>query len=428
MLWRFAFWTVAALFPLPLLISLVGLEPSAWAEHWAVLMGVVAYAWWLYAMLLSVRPQWLDRLVGLPSVYALHGLLGVAAIATAYIHKEYSNTGIKLAAQLGDWGFYLSLFLVCYSMFMMSGWLTDRSKIVASIKAGIDRVMSHSSAIWIHRLNFVVLAMIWVHTHLFPFLVEIKSFIITFNVMTFGTLAIYGWKKFIAPRAYTTGVVTVNDPLNDKTRLVVVTLDAHSKRSDRAHPQPGDYYFIQFNSPGISKEWHPFSLTDANPDTISFTIRQIGDFTDTTPEIPTGTPVRLEGPFGLFNTLVEQTTADTPLVLIGMGAGVAPMMSLADGHASARNTKLLWTIREDGDAYYADTLKAYQEAHPDQFTYHIQTGRFSQDQLAAQLSERDIAKGAFFLVGPNPAVLYTERLLRKIGIASSRIHHERMTF
>lgn len=426
--WRFAFWTLAAIFPLPLLLTLVGVDSAAWAAQWAVLVGVVAYAWWLLAILLSVRPQWLDRAVGLPSVYALHGLLGVAAIVMAYLHKDNSSTGIDLAKQLGDWGFMLSLFLVCYSMLIMSGWLTDRSPIIAKMKAAIDRVTSHSAAIWIHRLNLVVLAMIWGHVHLFPQMVSNTAFIVTFNAMTVATLVIYGWKKWIAPRRFQTGTVTANSALNSRTRQLVIALDAPATPKPNQAPQPGGYYFLQFDAPGVVKEWHPFSLTDAKTDTATFTIRQTGDFTNTVPQIAPGTSVLLEGPFGLFNTTIEAAAPDQPLILIGMGAGVAPLLSLADRHGGQRATKVLWSVRTEEDAYYADILAAFQRAHGDRFAYHIQTGRFTQAQLADLLTEDERTNGIMILVGPNPAVMYTQRCLRALGVAPRRVHHERMTF
>lgn len=427
-LWRFLFWTITALFPLPLLISLVGLDLSAWADHWAVLMGVVAYAWWLFAILLSVRPQWLDRAVGLPSIYAVHGLLGVAALGSAYIHKDNSGTSIRLAEQLGDWGFYLALALVCYSMFFMSGWLTDRSPVIAGIKATIERVIPHSVAVWVHRLNLVVVAMIWMHTHLFPFLVEIKAFIITFNVMTVGTLGIYAWKKWIAPRHYTTGIVTANTPLNTRTRQVQITLDPATTSRLSRQPQPGDFYFLQFQGKGLNREWHPFSLTDANQQVATFTIRQIGDFTHGISSVNTGTPVRLEGPFGLFNTLVNDSPPDHPLVLIGLGAGIAPMLSLVDGHVANRPITVIWGISTPEDAYYADSLANYQTKNPDRFQYTIHHGRLTQSVLAEIIEPELVANGVFFVVGPNPAVLAIQRSLRLIGVAGSQVHHERMTF
>ena len=79
------FWAVAVVFPLPLVLvyDAIATEPVTLKQ--LVLFGLIAYCWWLLAILLSVRPRWLDRLVGLPAVYRLHGVLGLGALVLAYI-------------------------------------------------------------------------------------------------------------------------------------------------------------------------------------------------------------------------------------------------------------------------------------------------------------------------------------------------------
>jgi hypothetical protein len=45
-----------------------------------------------------------------------------------------------------------------------------------------------------------------------------------------------------------------------------------------------------------------------------------------------GTSVRLEGPFVRLDTITRNLDSRTPLVLLGMGAGVAPLLSLTAAH------------------------------------------------------------------------------------------------
>jgi ferredoxin-NADP reductase len=110
-----------------------------------------------------------------------------------------------------------------------------------------------------------------------------------------------------------------------------------------------------------------------------------------------------------------------------MGAGVAPLLSLAAAHHTTRRIHLLWAVRDPGDAYYRDLLADYQAASGDRMQVTISVGRFSREDLADLLPAYALAEGEFFIVGPNPAVLANQRLLRKVGVSAGRIHQERLT-
>jgi predicted ferric reductase len=420
---KLMFWSVAVVFPLPLVLTYSFQSTDPWRLKYYILLGLVAYTWWLLSIVLSVRPPWLDRLVGLPSIYGLHGMLGVLAVVAAYIHSENGYAPNRVARFLGDWGFYGAVATLCFAVFFLSGWLVDRSMLLLRIKRFLELVFRHQLSVWIHRLNLVILAMIWLHAHLLERVSQHFVFMTLFDLYTVTALGTYAWKKWIAPANYLLGTVQSNDARGETTRRVSIALD-----HEAAKLQPGDFFFLSFEgSSAVNREWHPFSVTDDNRKTLTFTIRQHGNFTRRLGNLETGTRVRLEGPFGRFDSIVQDQDSDAPLVLIGMGAGVAPLLSLTAAHHPTRKIHLLWSVRRKEDIYYRDKLEEYRAASGGRLQVSARIGRFRKDDLTAALPADALAKGAFFIVGPNTAVLSTQRLLRRAGVSARQIHQERLT-
>ncbi|WP_275559099.1 FAD-binding oxidoreductase [Streptomyces sp. 5-6(2022)] len=423
MLRKLLFWSCAVVFPLPLVLTFDSLSTDPEQLKFYIFLGLTAYAWWLLSVLLSVRPSWLDRFVGLPSVYGLHGMLGVLAVVAAYIHRENSYAPSPLARDLGDWSFYGALAVLFFSVFFMSGWLVDRSRLLLKVKGFLEVLFRHQFSLWIHRINLVIVAAIWLHAHLLVRMNQYFAFMVLFDSYTVIVLSIYAWKKWIAPDTYLTGSVTRNYALGGSTRSLSVKLD---KKSTMV--LPGDFFFLRFEgSSAVNGEWHPFSVTDDSQETLTFTIRQHGDFTGRLGAVEPGTRVRLEGPFGHFESIVQRRDREAPLVFLGMGAGVAPLLSLAAAHHTTRKIHLLWAVRSPEDAYYKEVLEDYQKASDDKFRVTVRVGRFRREDLAGVLTTEEVMKGSFFIVGPNPGVLANQRLLRGMGVSAWRIHQERLT-
>lgn len=424
MTWRkLAFWAVAMVFPLPLVFTYdaLGTEPPSLRID--IFFGLFAYGWWMLAILLSVRPPWLERLVGLSSIYGLHGMLGVLAIVAAYLHHDNAYAGNALARNLGNWAFWAALTLLLYSVFFMSGWLVDRSRLALKAKQVLEKILRRQVSLWIHRLNLVIVAMIWLHAHLLVRVNQHFALMVLFDLYTVVVVSFYAWKKWIARDNYLTGKVVRNDARGASTRVVQIAMDREATKV-----RAGDSFFVRFEgTPAVSREWHPFSVTDDDRHTLSFTISQRGDFTRGLSSVETGTRVRLEGPFGRFDEIARNHNDEAPLVLIGMGAGVAPLLSLTAAHHSKRQIHLLWSVRTNEDAYYRDVLADYQAASGGRLDVTINVGRFRRDHLVEILPAHAVTDGAFFIVGPNGAVLANQRLLRRIGVSARRIHHERLT-
>jgi predicted ferric reductase len=420
---KFVFWSAAVVFPLPLVLTYNTMAREPDALKFYITLGLVAYSWWLLAILLSVRPPWLDRMVGLASIYGLHGMLGILALGLAFIHRDNSYSGNALAILLGDSSFYIALVVLCYSVFFMSGWLVDRVRLLLITKQLLEVVFRHQLTVWIHRLNLVVVGMIWLHAHLLVRVNQYFEFMMLLDVYTVVVLSLFAWKKWVAPDGYLTGVVATNEALGDTSSRVSITLDRAALSA-----RPGDFFFLRFEgSSEISREWHPFSLTDDRSDTLTFTIRRHGDFTRQLANVRIGAAVRLEGPFGRFESIVQRQERETPLVFLGMGAGVAPLLSLAAAHHTTRPIHLLWSVRTLDDAYYRETLDLQKAASGGRMSVTVKVGRFRRDDLAELIPAKTLAEGAFFVVGPNPAVVATQRLLRRMGVSGRRVHQERLT-
>ncbi|GAF41301.1 oxidoreductase [Agrilactobacillus composti DSM 18527 = JCM 14202] len=70
---------VLFLVPLPFIQTLTTGLPALYNDQrLAIIWGAVAYAWMLASIYLSTRPHWLDRLIGLPKMYMIHGIMALA--------------------------------------------------------------------------------------------------------------------------------------------------------------------------------------------------------------------------------------------------------------------------------------------------------------------------------------------------------------
>ncbi|MGN7222421.1 FAD-binding oxidoreductase [Curtobacterium flaccumfaciens] len=420
---RLGFWAATVVFPLPLVIvyDMSAREPDM--LKFPIVLGLTAYSWWLLAVLLSLRPTWLERVVGLPAVYGLHGMLGVLAVVLAHFHRTSLYAGEALAVLLGDWSFWIALGVLCWSVFFMSGWLVDRVALLLRAKRLVEPVVRHQVSVWVHRLNLAVIAMIWLHAHLLVRVNQYFWFMTLLDAYTIAVLGLYVWKKWIAPDGYLVGVVVANTTLGSSSRELTVRLERPATTL-----RPGDFFFTRVETPGVAhRDWHPFSVTGVDQSTLTFTIRQNGDHTNRLADLAAGARLRFEGPFGRFGQTADRHHADHPLVLIGMGAGVAPLMSLLEAHHTTRPVHLLWSVRREADAYFRDHLAERVAASDGRLSVTIRVGRFRREDLASTIPRPAVQSGAFFVVGPNPAVLANQRMLRRLGVPARRIHQERLT-
>lgn len=235
--WLSLTWLGIIILPIPLLLILNQQMVDTPDHLFAYDCGVIAYVWWLVAIWLSTRPRWLTQLLGMPTVYLLHGLLGVFAIGLATIHKFLSFSMFPLIKDTGNIAWYLEIFLIIYAILFLSGWLVDRVALLRHVKGLLERhLFKHQVSLWIHRLNWVVVALIWLHVQLISRL-DIPAFRLVFNLYTLMTILVYLWWKIRQRHCFQRGVVVTNEAIDNHLQSLTVQLTTNR------HPyHAGDFY------------------------------------------------------------------------------------------------------------------------------------------------------------------------------------------
>ena len=98
----------------------------------------------------------------------------------------------------------------------------------------------------------------------------------------------------------------------------------------RLDAKPGQFFVWRFLDGAGWSRGHPFSLAAAPTiDALDISARLVGDGTERLRTLRPGTRVLVEGPYGRMTG--DERTA-RKLLMIGAGAGVAPLVSILEGH------------------------------------------------------------------------------------------------
>jgi propane monooxygenase reductase subunit len=139
----------------------------------------------------------------------------------------------------------------------------------------------------------------------------------------------------------------------------------------------------------------------------------------------------VKGPYGVF-TLRE---TDRPLVFIGGGAGMAPILSLLRLMADrgvARPAVYYYGAREQQDLFHLEELQELAAALPD-FRFVPALSHADWDGETGLITdvvdrcEQDLAEVDAYLCGPPPMVDAATELLLRRGTDEAHIHFDKFT-
>ena len=239
--------------------------------------------------------------------------------------------------------------------------------------------------------------------------------------------------RLLPPRAGRRGAhftIACASPTSPGRRPGVVSLRITGRNLDHLHARAGQFMLWRFFTRGRWWQAHPFSLSAA-PDgrSLRLTVKDVGNFTSHIADVPLGTVVLAEGPFGTF-TAVRRT--HPRVALIAGGIGITPLRALFEELPAAPGELALIyrVISERGSRLPRRAGGDRSRAGRRSFLRRRRSPLRQPDadllspahlrQLIPDIAEREV-----YLCGPGPMMIRTEGSLLGVGVPSHQIHSER---
>lgn len=197
------------------------------------------------------------------------------------------------------------------------------------------------------------------------------------------------------------------------------------------HYASGQFAFVRFFSRGLSKEEHHFTLSSSpSNNELSFTVKELGDYTSQLDLLREGDKALIDGPYGVFSN----QGISGPFVFIAGGVGITPIMSMLRTMAKTgfrEQATLVYGNRTKTEAVFLKELeslaKEFQNfriipvysAEEVAGAYH---GFITQNILEKEIPEPKAA--TYFLCGPKPMTKIVRKTLATLGIPASAIRTE----
>ena len=201
----------------------------------------------------------------------------------------------------------------------------------------------------------------------------------------------------------------------------------------------GQFAFLTIADNPFSVEQHPFSISSSaeRPNKLDFTIKELGDYTDTISEIEPGSRAYIDGPYGSL-TLPPGTVPG--IMFVAGGIGVTPIISMLRTlrDRNERQLRLLLVYAANRREDLAFTAELNEMASTDGLDLDItfvladpdddwdgETGFVTPDLLSRLLPEVSLKSWHYVTCGPPPMMEATEAALLDMGVPLDHIESER---
>ena len=269
-----------------------------------------------------------------------------------------------------------------------------------------------------------------------------------FNVLWWSlyglSMAILVYNYFIKPRNIQQQpfAITAIEKISECDWELVIEV----KSKKRVAFEAGQFAWINTSGSAFNLEQHPFSIASKqnNEAQLSFIIRELGDYTSSLDQLQIGQTVFVDGPYGSMS--LEQSRTVSGITLIAGGAGIAPMMSLLRELVKQNDTRpirLIYGNQNLERMVYLDELVVFEKAMSnfklnlicqdkengnETLGAYLQEGLISESVIKDSMTEGRYQDWAVYLCGPAAMMTVATGNLKRLGVTSSHIHFEQLSF
>lgn len=403
-------------------------------------LGVASYTWLLWQFVLSARPKFIEKHFGLDKMYRFHGTMALVALVGVVIHKLlneqiFSETPMT---QLGSIALALFAGISALSILFMSTRLLNRVPFIKFIVQQIEKlkVLTYERLKLIHNMTWIAMILMQIHVLMTT---SAKNSLLVFNlymIYFFIGMGSYIFHKAVKPWLLDSNRYIVKAVVQESSDIW--SLHLASKIGRHMTYKPGQFGYFTILSENVPTETHPFSIssTPTNPEYLSITIKQLGDFTKHIGTVKPGDEAIVEGPYGSFSYL-NYPQEKTSVFVVG-GVGITPILSMVKHMKEKdpnRAVTLIWGIRTPADMIQRQELLALEKTMPNfkwipvvssDDTWSGLKGVIDLKTLQHVLGEKQnwASTTGFFLCGPPVMMTATQKNLKQLGISNKQIHFE----
>lgn len=361
--------------------------------------------------LLSTRMGWIVKIFGgLDGLYFWHRILAIGTTAGIFLHQITASfnensyiTNIIILGRAGN-----------------AGELARNAFIFLIIFALLAKYLKYEHFRFIHRL-LIIPYFIALYHGFFSSWINLFSFdmlsiwMISTSVIGLGS-SLYMILVYQRTAFRYKGFVLEKEYLNE----TIIELKVKLNKTYRF--KPGQFAFIKIDAPGISSSAHPFSISGSDENHIYFTIKSLGDFTESLRKaLTTPANIRITKPFGHM-TFQSKTQKQ---IWIAGGIGVTPFLSYLRSSQSLNNDiQLYYSVKLEEEAVHLDYFNQMANTN-ERFQFTLFEAK-TKGYLSANHLELD-DDTTIYMCGPRPMVLSLQTQIQQKN-PKIAIHFEAFSF
>jgi predicted ferric reductase len=391
--------------------------------------GLVAVYLALIQILLLARLPPVERLVGFDRLTVWHRLNGKVCIWLVVAHTALITIGYAATDQISVPREFSRLLSNYPGMVTATIGTVLMVGVVISSLVIVRSRLPYEGWYFVHLSIYAGIALSYLHqlptgneftTHMAQADYWIALYVVTLLLLVCFRLLRPAWGAF----RYRLRVADVTSEAPG-----VVSLHITGHHLDRLNAHAGQFMLWRFFTRGRWWQAHPFSLSAA-PDgrSLRLTVKTVGNFTSRIADVPPGTAVLAEGPFGTF-TQVQRTRPR--VALIAGGIGITPIRALfQELPAAPGELALIYRVIREEDLVFRTELEEIARERGADLFFVVGDHRTSAGdgllssahllQLIPDIVEREV-----YLCGPHAMMIRTEGSLHDAGVPGDQIHSER---
>jgi len=368
-------------------------------------------------LLLSSRLWFLDRFFGFDRIYKWHKLVGISAFSLILLHPFLLI--IELLPQGIPWYYIIPGTYIPYTLGIVSLWLL-------TLLVVLTLYINLPYHIWKKIHKFMGLAVLGISMHSLLIPTPFTGYLIV-KIWLYLWIAVgmssYLYRQLLHRRLGPKHKVQLTRfaQIGDIIQIHVKPLTGPIRFI------PGQFAFLSVENHIIGKEEHPFSFSSGpHLNSIRFSIKKAGDYTNQLDTLQKSTKIVLVGPYGKFADRFVKTKK--PSVWIAGGIGITPFLSMLSWvyrQDKDRVVSLFYSTKSQNDAYALKEIREKMANMKNAHLYHRSTSKNGRldaafiTQKVPWLNSADI-----YLCGPKPMMYGLARQFQKIGISHDHLIFE----